>query len=148
MGMEVGGGGSKYGPRPAMNVTPLVDIVLVLLIIFMVITPLLNKQFWLHVPKKDEAQAERPEPAPPQDEAQKPVVLTVTADGQAWINKDPVADAELGDRLRRVFAARTDTILFFDAADEVAYDRAMQVMDLARGGGARTIAVLTERIAR
>jgi biopolymer transport protein ExbD len=146
MGMDLGGGSNKYGPRPAMNVTPLVDIVLVLLIIFMVITPMLNKQFALDIPKKDDEQQKEP-PVPPSPDAPKPLVLTVAADGQAWINKDPVADAELADKLRRIFAARGDHKVFFDAADDVAYERAMQVMDLARGGDAVNIVVLTERVA-
>jgi biopolymer transport protein TolR len=145
MGMDLGGGGSgKYGPKPTMNVTPLVDIVLVLLIIFMVITPLLTKQFWLHVPKKDDDKQAEPAPA----DANPPVVLTVTADGKAFVNKDEVADAELPLRLLRVFAARTDTVLFFDAHDDAPYGRAMEVLDLARGGGALTIAVLTENVAK
>ena len=47
-----------------------------------------------------------------------------------------------------MFAARSDTVLFFDAHDEAPYGRAMEIMDLARGGGALTIAVLTEKVAR
>ncbi len=144
MAMDLGGGGNKYGPRPAMNVTPLVDIVLVLLIIFMVITPLLNKQFWLHVPKK----ADKDEPATPNEDPVPPVVLTVMADGQAYLNREVIPDADLGAKLLRVFAARSDTVLFFDAHNDVEYARAMEVMDLARGGGALTIAVLTENVAK
>ena len=104
----------------------------------------LTKQFWLHVPKKDDDKLA--EPAPP--DANPPVVLTVTADGKAFVHKDEVADAELSRKLLRVFAARSDTVLFFDAHDDAPYGRAMEVMDLARGGGALTIAVLTEKVAR
>ena len=74
MAMNVGGSGSKVAP--VMNVTPLVDVVLVLLIIFMVVTPLLTKKFWLNVPKKNEKTEQQPPP-----DNQKPVVLTYHTDG-------------------------------------------------------------------
>jgi biopolymer transport protein ExbD/biopolymer transport protein TolR len=69
--------------------------------------------------------------------------LSVLADGTIRINKDPVTKGELADRLKRIFAARTDNVLFFDAADELAYGTAMEVLDTARAGGAASIAVLT-----
>jgi len=141
MGFEVGGSGGKHKVRPSMNVTPLVDVVLVLLIIFMVITPMMVKQFRLHVPKKDEKVAQ-PETEP--DPSDVSVVLSVHRDGSVWINRDQVRKAELSERLQRIFAARTDKVVFFDAEDDVAYGDAMAVLDLARGGGARDIAVLTE----
>jgi biopolymer transport protein ExbD/biopolymer transport protein TolR len=142
MAFDVGGGGKKKGSRPAMNVTPLVDVVLVLLIIFMVVTPLLSKQFWLHVPKKDENQQ------PPPADDNPPVVLAVTADGKFKVGPDEVADHELAEKLRRVFAAKQDHTLFFGAAPEVPFGRAMEAMDIARGGGAITIAVMTEPLVR
>jgi biopolymer transport protein ExbD len=135
-------GGSKSRVRPAMNVTPLVDVVLVLLIIFMVITPLLTKQFWLHVPKKEEKKEE----PPPPDNGPPPVVLAVLPDGTLRVGPEPVSDGELPDKLRRIFAARHEHVLFFGADGAVPFGRAMEVMDLARGGGALTIAVLTEPV--
>src|SRR5262245_23133848 len=123
-----------------MNVTPLVDVVLVLLIIFMVITPMMVKQFWLHVPKAEAADTE-----PPAADDQVPVVLSLHRDGSRWINNDPVVASELPVRLERIFAARRDHVLFFDAEDDVPYGAAMEAMDLARGGGASHIAVLTEK---
>ena len=130
--------------RPSINVAPLVDVVLVLLIIFMVIAPMMVKQFWLHVPKKDVAASDAPAPA----DEEVPVVLTVHADASIWINKDRVPLAELAERLPRIFAARSDNLLFFDAHDEVPYGEAMRVLDTARGGGAINIAVLTDAVAR
>jgi biopolymer transport protein ExbD len=140
MAFEVGGDRRKV--RPVMNVTPLVDVVLVLLIIFMVITPLMARQLGVSVPVDDKA-APPPEPSP-DDEPQ--VVLTVAADGTARIGVHGYPDAELPGTLRRVFAARADQTLFFDAADEVPFERAVEVLDLARGAGVATIAVLTEAI--
>ena len=144
MDLATGGRGSKHAVRPSMNVTPLVDVVLVLLIIFMVIAPMMVKQFWLHVPKKETAAA--PEEA--SNDGPVPVVLTVRADKTVWINKDKVELAELGEKLSRIFAARTDRLVFFDADDAVAYGDAMRVLDAARGGGAANIAVLTEAAVR
>ena len=140
MAMNVGSPSSKVAP--AMNVTPLVDVVLVLLIIFMVVTPLLTKKFWLNVPKKNE----KTEQQPPPD--QKPVVLTYHKDGTIKLNAEPVKQAELVDRITRVLAARGDNVIFFDAEAEADYGGAVAVMDLARGGGAATIAVSTEAIAQ
>src|SRR5712671_4416468 len=103
------------GVVPTMNVTPLVDVVLVLLIIFMVITPLLTKNFWVHTPKQEKEEVERQQleqdPTPP-------LVLRVAADRAVNVNGADVPFAELADRLRRMFAAREDHILFFDAADD------------------------------
>ena len=131
------------GVKPFMNVTPLVDVVLVLLIIFMVIAPMMVKQFWLHVPKKESAAAAMAEP--PAD-APVPIVVSVRADGSVWINADLVPLEELGTRLERIFAARTDRLVFFDADDRLPYGDAVQVLDTARGGGATSIAVLTEAV--
>lgn len=140
MGMNVGGAGRGHAVSPQMNVTPLVDVVLVLLIIFMVVTPLLTKKFWLHVPKKEE-QVETP---PPNE--QKPLVLRYTKDGQIFINSSAVARAEVPERLQRALAARQDGVLFFDADTDADYGEAVLVMDLARGAGAVSIAVLTESL--
>lgn len=128
--------------RPTMNVTPLVDVVLVLLIIFMVMTPLMTRVMSVHVPTRPKKAA--PETPAADDEAQ--VVLMVRADGSVALNDVPVADAELGDKLRRVFAARADQTLFFDADGAAPYGRAIEVLDVARGIGLATIAVLTEEL--
>lgn len=125
---------------PVMNVTPLVDIVLVLLIIFMVITPLLSRKFWVHTPKQERKEVEKQELAA---EPEPPLVLRVASDRSITVNGAQVAFDELAPRLRRMFAARENHILFFDAANDVAYGFAVQVMDQARAGGAVTIAALT-----
>jgi biopolymer transport protein ExbD/biopolymer transport protein TolR len=144
MGVELQVGKQKR-VTPHMNVTPLVDVVLVLLIIFMVITPMMVKQFWLHVPKPDKKAAVEPLEPDPNDV---PIVLTVRQDASIWINRDRVALAELPTKLQRIFAARNEAIVFFDAEDGVPYGHAMQVLDTARGGGAVNIAVLTEAVTR
>jgi biopolymer transport protein ExbD len=142
MAMDLGGRGKKKGARPEMNVTPLVDVVLVLLIIFMVITPLLSKQFWIFLPLKPDVHDTRP---PPRDD--RSVVVSVDASGAIRINRDEVQLPELRSRLRRILAAKGDRTIFFDAADDAPFERAVEVLDEARGGGATTIAVATAALA-
>jgi biopolymer transport protein ExbD len=141
MAFDVGGG--KGGIRPAMNVTPLVDVVLVLLIIFMVVTPLMTKQMWQDVPGKADEQAEL---TPPPPGALPPVVLTVTKTGSVQINREEVPRDQLVARLRRMINARPDKIVFFDAENDVPYGNAMEVLDLARGGNL-TVAVVPDAVA-
>jgi biopolymer transport protein ExbD/biopolymer transport protein TolR len=142
MAMTVGSGSGK-GVAPAMNVTPLVDVVLVLLIIFMVITPLLSKQFWVHTPKQEKEEIKREDV---QEDPNPPLVLRVAKDRMISVNGANVAFEELADRLKRMFAARDDHVLFFDATDDAEYGFAVQVLDQAREGGAVTIATLTQAL--
>ena len=142
MAMTLGGGSGK-GVAPQMNVTPLVDVVLVLLIIFMVITPLLSKQFWVHTPKQEK---EEVKPEEVKDDPNPPLVLHVAKDRMISVNGANVDFDELPDRLKRMFAARDDHVLFFDATDDAEYGFAVQVLDQARAGGAVTIATLTQAL--
>lgn len=145
MAMDLGSanGGKKGRATPSMNVTPLVDVVLVLLIIFMVITPLLAKQFWIHLPNKPEQDQPPPEP----DEKDRPIVVTVTKNGDIKINREIVPKDQFSAKLRRVLAAKQQRTVFFDAEDDAQFGDAVTAMDLARGGGATTVAVLTDSIA-
>lgn len=129
------GEGPKKGAVPAMNVTPLVDVVLVLLIVFMVVTPLLSKKFSLALPKQSEEKA-----APSVDV---PIVLSVGVDGRARINREVVAEAELGPRIERALAAKSDKTVFFDAEDGAPFGAAVHAMDVARAHGAANVSILT-----
>lgn len=142
MGMNLNAPGGKDEVRPGMNVTPLVDVVLVLLIIFMVIAPLLAKQFWVHLPPQTKEEAKTESASADDSEA---LVLSVAKDGTLTLSGNPVPEAELTDKLKRVFAARSDHVLFFDASDDAPYGTAVRVLDKARAGGALSIAILTER---
>src|SRR5215510_1095567 len=99
MAMTIGGKAGK-GVAPQMNVTPLVDVVLVLLIIFMVITPLLTKQFWVHTPRqeKEEVTKEQADQDP-----NPPLVLRVGAGRTVTVNGADVPFEDLPERLRRMF---------------------------------------------
>ena len=136
-------GGKKKGISPSMNVTPLVDVVLVLLIIFMVVTPLLTKQMYMAVPPKPDEKA-----APPNIENPvPPLVLTLGKDLIPKVNNEPIPRHELRDRLKRMLNARAEKVVFFDAQDDVLYEDALSLIDFVRGGGVRTVAVLAEKVA-
>ena len=137
-----GKGKGKTRNRPEMNVTPLVDVVLVLLIIFMVVMPVLAEQFWVHLPKKASAAEEEPESA---DEAA-PIVVSINRNGEIKINRDVYPDEVFATRLRRMLVAQGERRVYFDADDSVPFARAVQVMDMARGGGAAHIAVVTNQL--
>ena len=146
MGMNVssGGGGKRPQPVPVVNVTPLVDIALVVLIIFMVVTPLMTKTFWLNFPPEDKEKKDTP---PPKD-ANKPLVMTVDKAGVIRINKTVLAKNEIAERLPRMLAAKKQKVLYFDAHDEAPYGSAVEAMDLSRAAGARSIAILTETVVK
>ena len=143
MAFELSGQSGKR-PRvtPSMNVTPLVDVVLVLLIIFMVITPMMMKQMQMFVPKRDDKAAEAEATG---EDAPSSIVLSVRKGG-IFLNKEQISPRDLAARLDGVFASRTEKLLFFDADDDLPYGVAVEVLDLARGAGAQHIAVLTQPV--
>jgi len=143
MAMNVGGGKGKKTPTPEVNVTPLVDICLVVLIIFMVMTPMMTKTFWLNLPKEpEEAQKDQPPP----DKNNEPLVMTVDQAGTIRVNKTVLAKHEIAERLPRMLAAKRNKVLYFDAHDKIPYGTASEAMDLSRAAGARSIAILTKSV--
>jgi biopolymer transport protein TolR len=137
--VDTGKGGKKGRSRPEMNVTPLVDVVLVLLIIFMVAMPAMHRLFLVNVPAKET------DAAPPA-EGRDPIVVTVNERGAIQINRDVVSDAAFPARLRRMLVASHDRKIYFDAADGAPFERAVYAMDRARGAGAAHVAVMTNRL--
>lgn len=138
MAVQVDAGLGKKRVRPEMNITPLIDVVLVLLIIFMVVTPLMIKQLWVNTPRpvpSDNAQPEDPET---------PAVLAVDARGGVKLNHEPVEPSALAGALRASLAGKKDKTVFFSAHDDAPYGVAVDVMDAARGAGASSIAVATQ----
>jgi biopolymer transport protein ExbD len=122
--------------RPDINVTPLVDVVLVLLIIFMVIVPLVERSLPVATPPMQETET----PEAPDDQ----LVLEVLADGTVRLNQQPVAPADLDARLRAALARRKDKVVFFTADDAANFERAVTALDAAKAAGAKTIGMLTE----
>lgn len=141
MGMAVETGKPGKGPKPTINVTPLVDVVLVLLIIFMVLAPVMARSFWVRLPPKDDKEEQLDRANDPD----RPLVLSVAADGKTAINKIEVDRAELTDKLTRMFNARPDNSLYLDAADDTEYGMVLGAVDLARGAQAFPIVILTAK---
>jgi biopolymer transport protein ExbD/biopolymer transport protein TolR len=150
MGFAVGESTGKKGrvrPEPAINVTPLVDVILVVLIIFMLVTPMMMKTFWLNVPKAVEPDKQETA-AGENDEAKEPLVMTVDKDGVIRINDHVIEKAELKTRIPRLLAAKENKVLYFDANDNASYGVAVEAMDLSRAAGATSIAIMTQNVAR
>jgi len=124
-------------PNSDINVTPLVDVVLVLLIIFMVVTPLLEKDIEVKVPTTE--QVEETDEIP---EGQ--IVISITAEGDLQINSEKVADADFPERLRKNLNAKAEKLVFFMADDRTNYGRPVTALDYAKRAGASTIGMMTE----
>jgi len=132
--MQVGGGGSL---RSDINVTPLVDVVLVLLIIFMVITPVVQMGYLVKVPPK--APAGLP-PAAINDQ----IILRLMPDNRVLINKDDVPMDQFPQRIHELMHGNTSKMIFFAGSRDVDYDATMKFLDVARQNGAKNIGIIVE----
>lgn len=127
---------STGGVRSEINITPLVDVVLVLLIIFMVVTPLLQMGYEVQVPPKVESVA-----PPPMDDQ---IIVRMDAEGRRYINKTVVPEADFGARLREAMTNRSSKVVFFAADGELPYDQVATFMDLCRDNGAQNLGIVFE----
>jgi biopolymer transport protein ExbD len=123
-----------------INVTPLVDVVLVLLIIFMVMTPLAEKQMFMRVPEYQPPDQVVPAEQIPPDQS----VLLVKTDGRVLLNHKDLSVEEAMVTLRGAFEGRLSKVLFLNAEDNVNYERVVWVADQARKAGVNTIGMMTE----
>jgi len=122
--------------RAEINITPLVDVVLVLLVIFMVVTPLLKPEVPIELPVADTSQ-------PATSDA--PLTLTMTADGTLFLNHEPMPSDALVPQLSAIYVGRADKTIFIEADHTLAYGRVVELMDGCRSAGVTSIGVITKK---
>jgi biopolymer transport protein ExbD len=129
--------GSHSGPKSDINITPYIDILLVLLIIFMVIQPTTQYDLRARVPEKPPE--DLPENVVVKSDA---IVVAVSLDGEITINQDSVSLSQLGTRLFDIYSARANKNLFVQAHDELPFGTVIRVIDLAKGAGVGDIGLM------
>jgi biopolymer transport protein TolR len=137
MGIQVSAGkGLKADP----NVVPFIDILLVLLIIFMVITPL--------TPKGLEALVPQPPPPGVQQTAadQRTVVIVINADRSMFINTEPTDETRLGPRLEEIFKTRAERVVFVKGDPALEFQYVARAIDIAKGAGIDKIGLMTAKV--
>ena len=136
MGMSAGKAGQS-GVKAEPNVVPMIDIMLVLLIIFMIVTPLIAAGFKATLPKGANLD--------PRPEGDNEIVLGIDANGRFFLDGRPIEDGVLEDQLTARFAARTeDKILYFKADNQLKYGRIQDAVEIARRSGVRVMAAISE----
>jgi biopolymer transport protein TolR len=137
--MAMGGGGSSSGLTNDINVTPMIDVLLVLLIIFMMVIPMSRKAVDLQLP----------DPTPDDSNSGPPpsqIVLEVLPGNTFKINSQPVTRAELGKKLKEIYDPRPDKIIFVKGDPAVKYQDVIEAMDVARGSGVKVIAATPKEV--
>ena len=132
--------GTKGGPKCDINITPYIDILLVLLIIFMVITPVRQMDLDVKVPQP-----------PPTDQTNLPVdpsviVVSVGDAAQIAVNQEPVEISALGPKLQEIYSARANKNMFISASPKLPYGDVVKVIDIAKGAGVGDIGLIIEAI--
>src|SRR5437868_14173087 len=131
--MAMGGGNPSAGLQNEINVTPMIDVLLVLLIIFMMVIPMSRKAIDLQLP--DPTPDNTPQGPPPSQ-----IVLEVLPGNTFKINSQPIAKADLAKRLKEIYDPRPDKIIFIKGDPAVKYSDGINRMDGARGSGVKVIA--------
>jgi biopolymer transport protein TolR len=131
--------GNKGALQSDINVTPLVDVVLVLLIIFMVVTPLLQMGYDVNVPPKATAEASAVI-------SKEQLVVTQVSAEKVYLNREAIDAKQLPLRLTEILKHRRDKTVFFSADDELNYGTVMETMDIIRNAGAERLGIITDKV--
>jgi biopolymer transport protein TolR len=134
MAMSMGGGG---GVKSEINVTPLVDVMLVLLIIMMIVAPLLQQGVAVTLPRATNS-VEKPE-------TQDQTVVTIAANKQVYVNAVEVQGANLQRRINEILETKTDKIVIIKADEDVEYKAVMDTMDELRAAGIEDMGLITDK---
>jgi biopolymer transport protein TolR len=134
----MGMGSHNSGDRATMsqiNVTPLVDVMLVLLVIFMVTAPMMQQGVQVNLPKADSKALPAPEEA---------VIVSIDKGNRLFLNKEPISGSELRSRLSTLFANRTKKEVFLKADQDVPYGEVVKTMAEIKGAGIERLGMVTE----
>jgi len=132
--MAMGVGGSEGGLSSDINVTPMIDVLLVLLIIFMITLPLSRRAFDVQVPPEQQQQHK-------QQQRSDQIVMELTAEGGYAINRQPYTKGQLGNALHQIFDNRVAKLMFIKTAPNRTYGDLVEAMDIAHGAGVQVIGV-------
>jgi biopolymer transport protein ExbD len=136
MAMSTGGSAGSVKAEP--NVTPMIDVMLVLLIIFMIVIPTISAGFTATPP-----QGVNLKPHPEEDQDQ---VLGIDANGQYYLNKAAIRNEQLPERLKAIYDARTiDKILYVKAHKDIEYEKVIDALDIAAAAGVRVTGLITDQ---
>jgi len=134
MAMSMGGGGIKAEP----NVTPMIDVMLVLLIIFMIVIPQINAGFSAVPP-----QGQNLKPHPEEDNDQ---ILGLDKDGNYYLNKKPIKTEDVGAAVKQIYDARTtDKIMYVKAHKDLKFDKVLDALDVISKNGVRVSGFITDQ---
>jgi biopolymer transport protein TolR len=135
MSMDVGG--AKGGPKSDINVTPLVDVMLVLLIIVMLIAPMMQKGVDVALPEADNS-GDKPDTA---DQT----VVHIDANSKLYVNAIELPEAEVVARLQAALETKTDKIVYLKGDKDAPYSAIMKMMDALRAASIETVGLITEK---